>query len=127
MCSVLLTRKTCIPYPNPSSYMTRLVAGSEAFELSSKAGRPVTLSPLVGRVPKLYNTAGDLLVSSLSPSLFYAPLGTRLWGGSSSRSHSSRRSASPDRGAAAAKAQNLDTLAAPALLKNEEERMANVL
>lgn len=82
------------PCPNPSSYMTCLVTGPEAFELSSKAGSPETLSPRL-RVDQLYHTRlqhKSLLVSSSVSSLLAALLALRHH--SSTRSHSSRRSAS---------------------------------
>lgn len=57
--------------------MTCLVAGSEAFELDSKAGSPVTLSPLLfGRVAQLYHTRLQRqrwLVSSSVSSLLATP------------------------------------------------------
>jgi hypothetical protein len=77
---VLLTRKLVkkllsTPGSNPSSYMTCLVTGSEAFELDSKAGSPETLSPL-WRVSQFYHARlcpRSLLVSSSVSSLLAAP------------------------------------------------------
>jgi hypothetical protein len=44
--------------------MTSLVSSSEAFELSSKAGSPVTQSPL-WRVTRLYQIPNMLVISQI--------------------------------------------------------------
>lgn len=55
--------------------MTSLVSSPEAFELDSKAGNPVTLSPLIRRVLELYQIFARLVI--------HPKLARRLSGGRS--------------------------------------------
>lgn len=49
--------------------MTSLVSSPEAFELDSKAGSPVTLYPLIGRVLELYQIFARLVIHLPTPKI----------------------------------------------------------